>query len=338
MGEMYMATIYEVSKLAGVSLATVSRVINDSDTVTPKTREKVLSAITKLGYRPNSMAQSLASKRSNSIGILIPELYGPFFGSMLGSIEAELRASGKRVTITAGHSDEAKEKDCIEFLLGSSCDALILHVFSVSDDYLLELNRGSVPIVLVDRFIPEMAEQCISLDDEHGGYIATKSLLELGHTKIAYISGPLWKMDAMKRLAGHTRALKEFGLELDEQLVREGDFEETSGREAMDHLIQTGQDFTGVVCANDEMAAGAMVASRDQGLNIPDDISVIGYDNVHFTRYLHPKLSSIDCRIDEIGQMAARCVLKNVFGEKDLEIQNSFVPPLILRESVKKVQ
>ncbi len=333
-----MPTIYEVSELAGVSLATVSRVINNSGTVTLKTREKVQSAIAELGYRPNSMAQSLASKRSNSVGILIPELHGPFFGSMLSSIEKELRKSGKRVTITVGHSDEAREKDCIEFLLGGSCDALILHVFSVSDDYILELNKGPVPIVVLNRFIPEMADRCISIDDEHGGYIATKSLLELGHTKIAYVSGPLWKVDATKRLAGHTRALKEYGLELDEQLLREGDFEEASGRDAMDYFIQTGQEFTAVVCANDEMAAGAMGAAREKGLSIPDDISVIGYDNVSFTRYLHPKLSSIGCQVGEIGKMAARCVLKNVYDMKDIKIQNKFEPHLVLRESVKKIQ
>jgi LacI family transcriptional regulator len=330
-----MATIYEVSKLAGVSLATVSRVMNNSGKVTPKTRDKVLAAIEELGYRPNSMAQSLASKRSNSIGILIPELYGPFFGIMLSSVEAELRNAGKRVIITAGHSDEAKERDCIEFLLGSSCDALILHVYSVPHEYLVKLNKGPVPIIMLHSYLPEMADNCINLDNEHGGYIATKALLDRGHKKLAYISGPHWKIDSFKRLAGHRRALKEFGLEFDEKLVIQGDFEEASGREAMRQLLRTGIPFTGVVCANDEMAAGAMDTARKQGLTIPDDISVIGYDNVYFTDYLHPKLSSIGCRISEMGQMAARCVLKNAYGQTDLEIQNNFKPRLVMRDSVK---
>ncbi|MGB5489113.1 MAG: LacI family DNA-binding transcriptional regulator [Lysobacterales bacterium] len=330
-----MATIYEVSKLAGVSLATVSRVMNNSGKVTPKTRDKVLAAIEELGYRPNSMAQSLASKRSNSIGILIPELYGPFFGIMLSSVEAELRNAGKRVIITAGHSDEAKERDCIEFLLGSSCDALILHVYSVPHEYLVKLNKGPVPIIMLHSYLPEMADNCINLDNEHGGYIATKALLDRGHKKLAYISGPHWKIDSFKRLAGHRRALKEFGLEFDEKLVIQGDFEEASGREAMRQLLRTGIPFTGVVCANDEMAAGAMDTARKQGLTIPDDISVIGYDNVYFTDYLHPKLSSIGCRISEMGQMAARCVLKNAYGQTDLKIQNNFKPRLVMRDSVK---
>jgi len=330
-----MATIYEVSKLAGVSLATVSRVMNDSGKVTPKTREKVLAAIAELGYVPNSMAQSLASRRSNSVGILIPELHGPFFGVMLSSLEKELRDAGKRVIITAGHSDENKERDCIEFLLGSSCDALILHVYSVPHDYLVELNKGPVPIVILNNYVPELADNCIFLDNEHGGYIATKALLELGHTDLAYISGPHWKSDSFKRLAGHKRAMQEFGLEVNEKLIIEGNFEEASGRAAMQQLLSLGISFTGVVCANDEMAAGAIDIARKQGIGVPDDISVIGYDNVYFTNYLNPRLSSIGCRISEMGQMAARCVLKNAYGQTDLEIQNTFKPRLVLRESVK---
>ena len=335
MDKVCMATIYEVSKLAGVSLATVSRVINDSGKVTPKTREKVLAAIEELGYRPNSMAQSLASKRSNSVGILIPELHGPFFGVMLSSIEKELRDADKRVIITAGHSDENKERDCIEFLLGSSCDALILHVYSVSHEYLVELNKGPVPIIVLNNYVPEMPDNCIFLDNEHGGYLATKALLDHGHTSLAYISGPHWKSDSFKRLSGHKRALQERDLTFDEKLVVEGDFEEASGRAAMLQLLSLNVPFTGVVCANDEMAAGAMDTARKQGLKVPDDISVIGYDNVNFTHYLHPKLSSIGCRISEMGQMAARSVLKNAYGRTDLEIQNSFKPRLVLRDSIK---
>ena len=142
-------------------------------------------------------------------------------------------------------------------------------------------------------------------------------------------------MDSFKRLAGHKRALAEFGLEIDERLVFEGDFEEASGRQAMKHFLQLGIPFSGVICANDEMAAGAMDTARTRGFSVPDDISVIGFDNVEFTDYLNPKLTSIGCKIDEMGQMAARCVLKNAYGESDLEIQNTFEPNLVFMESVK---
>lgn len=329
-----MATIYEVSELAGVSLATVSRVINQNGNVTPKTRDKVLSAIKELGYRPNSMAQSLASKRSNTVGVLIPELYGPFFGVMLSSVEAGLHTAGKRTIVTAGHSTEAIEKDSIEFLLSSSCDALILHVQAVSDDYLIEISKDPVPIILLNRHIPELVDQCISLDNEHGGYIATRSLLERGHEKVAYISGPSWKVDSFKRLTGHRRALEEFGLDFDERLAFEGDFEEASGREGINYLLENKLDFTGLVCANDEMAAGAMDSARARGLTIPGDLSVMGYDDVAFTRFLNPQLSSVNCRIEEMGQMAARSVLKYAYQKQDLVIQNIFKPHVILRASI----
>jgi LacI family transcriptional regulator len=331
-----MATIYDVSKLAGVSLATVSRVINNSDTVRPKTRQKVLSASAELGYRPNSSAQSLASRHSNSVGVLIPELYGPFFGTLLSNIEYELNKSGKRVIITAGHSAASKEHESIEFLLSSNCDALILHVYSISEESLIELNNGPVPVVLLNNYFPQLSEKCIWLDNEHGGYLATKTLLDHGHRELAYISGPSWKIDSFKRLAGHKRALEEHGLEYNERLTVEGDYEVTSGKRAMQQLLKNGGSFTGLVCANDEMAAGAMDIVREQGLEVPDDLSIVGYDNVLFTSLLHPKLTSIDCKASEMGQMAARMVLEDAYGEKNLNIQRSFKPKLVMRNSVTR--
>ena len=332
-----MATIYEVSKLAGVSLATVSRVINDSGTVRPKTKEKVLSAIAELGYRPNLSAQSLASKTSNSVGVLIPELYGPFFGVMLSSIERELHKAGKRVIITAGHSNEETECEGIDFLLRSNCDALILHVYSIPDEILEDLAENQVPFVLLNSNFPNLAEKCIWLDNEHGGYVAAKTLLEHGHRELAYISGPTWKVDSFKRLSGHKRALQEYGLEYDERLTIQGDFEVASGKLAMHQLLKKDIPFTGLACANDEMAAGAMTVAREQGLEVPGDLSIIGFDNVSFTDFLNPKLTSIGCRITEMGQMAARMVLKNAYGEKKHEIQRIFKPDLILRDSVKRI-
>lgn len=332
-----MATIYEVSKLAGVSLATVSRVMNNSGRVTEKTRLKVESAMRELGYRPNSIAQSLASNSSNSVGIIVPELHGPFFGTMLSGIEAELREAGKHVIITVGHSDKEKEVDGIEFLLTRRCDALILHVDAVPDDYLVELCKGATPVVVINRTIAEVADNCINLDNEHGGYVAAKSLLELGHRHIAYISGPRWKMDANERLAGHRRALDEAGVELDEQLVVEGNFHESSGGSGMRHLLKTGIPFTAVVCANDQMAAGAMEVARESGLNLPDDVSVVGFDNVLFARYVYPKLSTVDYPINDMGHMAARWVLRNVYDNKNLKIRNVFKPRMISRASVAPV-
>ena len=331
-----MATIYEVSRLAGVSLATVSRVINNSGKVRPATRQKVLAAMEKLGYRPNAIAQSLASNRSNSVGVLVPELHGPFFGIMLSSIEDELRAFGKHVIITAGHSDEEKERESIEFLASRQCDALILHTFAVSNDWLLDLAGGPSEIFLIGRDIPKIAERCFYLDNERGSYLATQALIRLGHKRLAYLAGPLWKSDAQGRFAGFRRALDEAGLGFDENLLAEGNYQEASGRAAMVRLLGAGSSFSGLVCANDEMAAGAIAVARDRGMMLPDDLSVVGFDNVFFTRYMHPALSTVNYPVDLMGRMAARAVLRDVYGQRELQVQNHFEPTFVPRASITR--
>lgn len=332
-----MATIYQVSELAGVSLATVSRVMNNNARVSENTRNKVLAAMEQLGYRPNSIAQSLASNRSNSVGILVSELHGPFYGEMLSGIENECRAAGKHVIIAAGHSEEASEKDGIEFLISRSCDALILHVEAVSDNYLIKLASGNMPVVLINRFIPQLADNCISLDNELGGYLATKELLQQGHTQLAYMAGPMWKSDAKDRYNGHLRAMAEYGLSFNPALLAEGDFQDSSGSACMQQLLAKGIPFTALVCANDEMAAGAMEVARAQGLNVPQDLSIVGFDNLILARYIYPKLTTIDYPIGEMGRMAARWVLKNIYQQQALQLKNVFQPVLVCRNSASNI-
>jgi LacI family transcriptional regulator len=332
-----MATIYEVSKLAGVSLATVSRVINNSGKVRPATQQKVEAAMQELGYRPNSIAQSLASSRSNSIGILVPELHGPFFGNMLSSIESELRAYGKHVIITAGHSDREREMESIAFLASRQCDALILHIYAASNEYVLGLRNEGVRIALIGRDLPEMPDSCISIDNEMGEYLATRSLIELGHAELAYIAGPLWKSDGQGRMAGFKRALAEAGIPFDERRVTEGTYQEPSGQRAMRELLERDIRFSALACGNDEMAAGAIAVAREHGMDLPRDLSVIGFDNVFFTRYMHPALSTVHYPIEVMGRMAARCVLRDVYGIKGLPIQNRFEPQLISRASTARL-
>jgi len=329
-----MATIYEVSELAGVSLATVSRVMNNNARVSDKTKEKVLAAMKQLDYRPNSLAQSLASNCSNSVGILVSELSGYFYGAMLSGIESDLRAAHKHVIIAAGHAEEATEIESIEFLIGRSCDALILHVEAVSDEYLIKLSQGSTPIVLINRYIEAIADRCISLNNEQGGYLATKALLEQGHTDLAVISGPLWKEDAKNRLNGHKRALKEFNVSFNQSLLVEGDYKETGGTDGMKLLLKKEIHFSALVCANDETASGAMTVAREHKFTLPNDISIIGFDNTIFARHLYPKLSTIDYPVNKMGQMAASWVLKNVYKNESLNINNLFKPELIIRDSI----
>ncbi|MGS0495892.1 LacI family DNA-binding transcriptional regulator [Pseudoalteromonas mariniglutinosa] len=329
-----MATIYEVSKLAGVSLATVSRVMNNNANVSDATRKKVTRAMTELGYRPNSIAQSLASNCSNSVGLLVSELQGPFYGPMMSGIETAFRKQSKHVIIAAGHSDEEREQQAIEFLISRNCDGLILHVEAISDDYLIELSKGKTPFVLINRYIEELSSRCIILDNVKGGYLAAKYVLEQGHTDIAYISGPLWKKDAQDRLAGHKQALAEYNLNFNEQLLYQGDFMEDSGATGFQHLHNNAPQFTALICANDEMATGAMATAREYKIKLPEQLSIMGYDNVFFTRHISPPLSTINYPISAMGRMAADWVLSNVYHKNTSPLQTLFEPELIIRQSV----
>ncbi len=328
-----MATIYDVSVLAGVSLATVSRVMNNNTKVSEKTRQKVLSAMDQLGYRPNTIAQSLASSRSNSVGVLVSQLDGPYYGPMMTEIETALRAGNKHVIIAAGHSVESQEKDGVEFLMSRGCDALILDVEAVDDEYLINLHKGNTPIVLINRYIEEISDCCVYLDNELGGYLATKHILSQGHTDLAYVSGPLYKLDAQDRLLGHKRALKEFNVDFDKTLFYEGNFREFGGSDAMNHLLTIDKPFTAVVCASDQMASGAIAVCLEKGMKIPEELSFVGYDNIPFPQYISPKLTTVNNPIHEMGKMAAFWVLKHVYNDPKAIVENTFIPQLIVRDS-----
>ena len=330
-----MATIYEVSEAAGVSLATVSRVMNGNAKVSDRTRKKVEDAMATLGYQPNAIAQSLASNRTNSVGLLVSELHGSYFGDLMSTVEQSLKQNGKHVIITAGHVDEKREHEAIEFLKSRRCDALILHAEAVSDDYLKNLVKGKTPVVVINRKVDDLDEHCFVVDNEKGGYLATQAAIDKGHRHIAYISGPLFKKDTSDRLAGHKRALEEAGLPFDANAVFEGDFHESSGQEGMQYLQQNYPDLTALVCANDEMASGAMTAAREAGYDIPSQLSIIGFDNVLFSRYLYPKLTTINNPIHAMGEMAAYWVLQHVYDIKSpIPIEHLFVPEVVNRDTL----
>jgi LacI family transcriptional regulator len=332
-----MANIYEVAELAGVSLATVSRVINPGGgaKVSDKTRQKVIEAMRQLGYQPNSIAQSLATRSSNAVGVLVSELHGPFFGAMLSTIEQTLKGAGKFVLVAAGHNQEEQEREAIRFLMSRNCDALIAHVEKLPDKFLLEHDHSRVPIIVMNRKVRGLADHCFSLNNELGGYLATQSLLRYKHRRIAYISGPLDWVDAKQRFTGHKRALAEAGVKFDERLLHEGDYHETGGQDALNALFAKDIPFTAVVCANDDMAAGAMAAAHERGLDLPRELSIVGFDDAPIARYVYPKLTTVQYPVAEMGMMAARWVLKHVYDQPQ-ELQQVFEPRLIERDSVAR--
>jgi len=256
---------------------------------------------------------------------------------MMSGVETAIRAAGKHVIITTGHSEEDKEKDGIEFLISRNCDAIILHVEAVSDEYLVELNKGRTPIFLVSRHVEELAEKCISLDNELGGYLATKTLIDKGHKNIAYIAGPQYKADAVERLLGHKRALAESNIAIKDNLIFEAELKELGGINGLRHFLTERETFTALACANDEMASGAMTYAREHNLEMPRDLSVIGFDNVVFASHLYPKLTTIENPVNKMGSMAAKLVLKEIYQQEEHHIQQLFKPNLILRDSVSEL-
>lgn len=332
-----MATIYEVSALAGVSLSSVSRVLNNHKHVSEKTKNKVHAAVKALNYQPNAIAKSLASNRTDCIGILVSELNGPFYGELLANIESELKIKDKHLLITAGHSNEQNEKSGIEFLIKRQCDVLILLVDAVSDEYLLELAQQKTPFIVLNRFIPEIDDKCFYIDNVKGGYLAAKMVLEQGHKNIAYISGPLHKQDSLDRLAGHKKALQEYKIQFNEHLLYEGDFLTQGGRDGMNYLLNTEHEFTAVVCANDEMASGAMKGARDNKLTLPDDCSFVGFDNAYFAEYLFPQLSTINYPTSEMAVMCTQWIFKHIYKQEIDTIKNLFIPTLVRRDSTTLV-
>nr|WP_232365056.1 LacI family DNA-binding transcriptional regulator [Salinimonas marina] len=332
-----MVTIKQVSELAGVSSATVSRVINNADTVKEKTRKLVLNAMAELGYRHNTIAASLASNKTNTVGMVVPELHGSFFGAMMSGSEQVLRKASKHMFVVAGHSDDTMERQEIDALLSRRCDALILHVEAVSDEYLIGLAKQNVPIVVVNRYIEAIGDKCISLNNHLGGYLATQHLLDLGHRHIACITGALFKADGVNRLAGHKQALTKAGIKVDERLIEEGSFQAHTGETCMETILARQIPFTGVVCGNDEMATGAINVLRSHGLRVPEDISVVGYDNIDYASYLTPKLTTIDYPVRDIGQMAANWILNQAYGDGAQSLTPVLTPKLITRGTTRSI-
>ncbi|MHA2940231.1 LacI family DNA-binding transcriptional regulator [Vibrio sp. RC27] len=329
-----MTTIKHVSARAGVSQATVSRVINGTTRVSHDKKLKVEKAIKELGYRPNSIAQALASSRTGSVGIVVPELGGPFFSGILHCIEENLRRFGYHAVVTAGSNTEQGQRESVEFLLGRRVDALILHTQHLTDDYLIELEEQTVPVVLVNRFIPEMNQSCIDIDNELGAKLATQYLLQQGHTDIACITGPLEKSDARERLQGYRVALEEHGILYNEALVSEAGFTEETGFVATQKLLKRRCQFSAIFASNDHMAFGACEVLRSEGLSIPNDISLVGFDDNLFARYLTPALTTINFPIEQMSIEAVQLTLQKLNKNKR-DVNFKLNPALVVRDSVK---
>jgi LacI family transcriptional regulator len=329
-------TIIAVSKHAGVSTATVSRVLNDSSAVKPETRERVLNSIKALGFRPNGAARALGAGKSFGVGVMVGDLGSPFFGQVVKSIEAEVRSAGLHVLVTNGGFSPEAEATAHDFLRQRRSEALILHIDGTADHDLIEWSKGGAPLVVLGRNVPELPGQCVYLDNQRGGFMATQYLIDRGHKRIAHVSGPLkspYNYDSRARLEGYRQALQHNAIKVSKSLFIESDFTEAGGYAAAQELLGRGSPFTAVFVSNDQMAAGVMQALRDAKLSIPEDVSIVGYDDLVFTRYLSPQLTTVRQPLEEMGRAAALLALK-ALGVHSKSVQYRFEPELIKRQSV----
>jgi len=332
-----VTTIKEVSRIAQVSMATVSRVLTGSAPVAEPTRARVMAAMKQTGYSPNAFARSLATNRSGSIGVVINEISSPFYSGIVRGIEEVVEAVGMHLMVSSGHANRALEFKSVESLRQRRADALIVQLEAVSDYDILRWAAHTTPLVVVGRYVPELADRCIYLDNVLGGYLATKHLLDHGHRRIAHITGWLAIKDARDRLEGYRQALAEAGIPYDEGLVVEGTFVEEGGQRGMKRLLSRQLDFTAVIAGNDQTAAGALHTLREHGLQVPHDVSLIGYDDVILARYLYPALTTIRQPLVEMGRAAAQLAL-TALGALKADVGEGvirkFEPTLVVRESV----
>ena len=331
-----MATIKDVSRLANVSISTVSRVINNTAQVAPEKREAVLSAMKELNFRPNSFAQALVSKRSNCIGVLVGDLCGgPFFAQMMLGIERVIDKANKFTIVMSGNHDEQRERHAIEALLQRQCDALILHSKALPDEELLELAHGPTPVVFVNRQVPGAEDRCVWLDNREGTLCAVRHLTSQGHQKIAFVtSNDMSFTDATQRFEGYKQGLQEAGLSFDEQLVAAGFPDEVGGHSAISELLSRQVAFTAFVGFNDAMAAGGISCLMEHNIAVPETVSVVGFDDIPYIRFIRPKLTTVKYPIEAIGEQAAELALRLLDNKPVDGICLKFVPEMVGRDSV----
>jgi LacI family transcriptional regulator len=321
-----------VAAQAGVSPSTVSRILNGTADVSNEKRAAVDKAIAKLGFVPNPVARGLAGGRTLSVGVLTQAIDSPFYGAALRGIEVALGSAGYSPLFMSGHWHADEEARCIDVLRSRRVDGLIVLTGRLSDSALRAVAR-SLPVVVTGRRLK--AANVVSLDFDHreGARKATEHLLALGHRRIAFIGGVAEHPDAAEREQGYRLALEAAGVRFDPALVVPGAFTEHSGLQAVEQLLDKRTRFSAIFAANDQMAVGAALALHRHGKRVPDDVSLVGFDDLAGSMFAVPPLTTVHNPIQEIGELAARAMLALLAGERpQIEVP---APRLIVRESTR---
>lgn len=322
----------DVAKLANVSKATVSRVLRNPETVKEQTRQKVLIAIEKLNYQPNLLARQFRRTETKTVLVVVPTIINNVFPQMIGGIDFEATKQGYKVLLGNTNKNPHKTEIFINELKQKQVDGMILLTIPLDEKVITEV-AANYPVVLTSDYNDGFNIPTVSIDNISSGREATEHLIKLGHTRIAHISGPLEISISRDRLKGYRQALLQHELELDSLLVQEGDNSFESGYNQMQKLLAIDYPPTAVFAANDLMAMGVVKAAKAQGLKVPEDIAVVGFDNIMFSDIFEPALTTIEQPFFEMGKRSMELLLQQINGEKITKIKHVLSTKLTIRDS-----
>jgi LacI family transcriptional regulator len=319
-------TIYDVAREANVSMATVSRVVNGNPNVKPVTRKKVLEVIDRLGYRPNAVARGLASKKTTTVGVIIPDISNIFFAELARGIEDIATMYKYNIILSNSDQNHDKELHLLNTMLGKQVDGLVFMGGNITEELVSEFEKSPVPIVLAGSIEASQTIPSVNIDYQQAAYEAIKEFIERGHQHIAYVVGPLHEpKNAEQSLKGYKNALKEANIPFNEELVIEGDYTYDSGLEAFDKLLEVTHKPTAILVGADEMALGVVHGAEDKGYSIPEDFEVITSDNTRLSLMVRPQLTTIVQPLYDLGAVAMRLLTK-LMTKEEVEEQIVVLP------------
>ncbi len=326
-------SIYEVARAAEVSVATVSRALNGKGPVRAETLQRVRDAVARLGYVPHSAARSLSTRRTMSIGVLLPDMHGEFFSELVRGIDLAARTAGYHLLVSGSHSDATETAALLQTLHGR-VDGLVLMTPGLGGAWLQDALPRRLPVVLLNDDGVDGRHDSLRIDNRQGARLAVDYLLGLGHRRVAFIAGPAGNSDATDRLGGYREALRASGIAAEPAWELGGDFGEESGAHAGAGIAGLVPRPTAVFAANDSMAIGCLAALRERGLRVPADVSLVGFDDIPIARYVTPPLSSVHVPIAELGTRAMERLLQVVERDGERERRHDTIATtLVVRAS-----
>jgi len=322
----------DVADEANVSVATVSRVLNESDSVREATKERVLQAARSLDYLINESARSLREQKTRTIGVLLPNVHGEFFAEVSMGLDRRARKNGHHLLMSNSHTEEAEVESVIRSLLGR-VDGLVLLWPRLDIEFLEDLVPASLPVMLLNTTASASRFHTLSFDNRAGAYTAVQHLAEHGHERVAILSGGPVNFDAQERLAGYRNAVQDFGLVADSALELEGNFTRESGHAAVDRMLDLDPVPTALFASNDSMALGALRRFHETGRAVPEDVAVVGFDDIPTTRFATPSLSTVHVPMQELGERAMQRLLDVLQNDGPPPSHQTLDTRLIRRES-----